>query len=103
MIPLPELSRRRRLLVLVICSSSLFIVGLDGTIVNIALQAIGRDLHASVAGLQWTVDGYALLLAGLLMLSGGASAHRRHARLAHLRDHLALTLAETIVVSAARA
>jgi len=41
-IPLPELSRRRRLLVLVICSSSLFIVGLDGTIVNIALPAIGR-------------------------------------------------------------
>jgi hypothetical protein len=59
-IPLPELSRRRRLLVLVICSSSLFIVGLDSTIVNIALPAIGRDLHASVAGLQWTVDGYAL-------------------------------------------
>jgi MFS family permease len=50
-ISLPELSRRRRLLVLVICSSSLFIVGLDGTIVNIALPAIGHDLHASVAGL----------------------------------------------------
>jgi len=31
--------------------------------VNIALPAIGRDLHASVAGLQWTVDGYALVLA----------------------------------------
>ena len=75
MIPLPELSRRRRLLVLVICSSSLFIVGLDSTIVNIALPAIGRDLHASVAGLQWTVDGYALVLASLLMLSG-ATANR---------------------------
>jgi EmrB/QacA subfamily drug resistance transporter len=72
-IPLPELSRRRRLLVLVICSSSLFIVGLDGTIVNIALPAIGRDLHASVAGLQWTVDGYALVLASLLMLSGATA------------------------------
>ncbi len=73
MIPLPELSRRRRLLVLVICSSSLFIVGLDSTIVNIALPAIGRDLHASVAGLQWTVDGYALVLASLLMLSGATA------------------------------
>jgi len=72
-IPLPELSRRRRLLVLVICSSSLFIVGLDSTIVNIALPAIGRDLHASVAGLQWTVDGYALVLASLLMLSGATA------------------------------
>ena len=73
MITLPELSRRRRLLVLVICSSSLFIVGLDSTIVNIALPAIGRDLHASVAGLQWTVDGYALVLASLLMLSGATA------------------------------
>ncbi|HET9968295.1 MAG TPA: MFS transporter [Streptosporangiaceae bacterium] len=73
MIALPELSRRRRLLVLVICSSSLFIVGLDSTIVNIALPSIGRDLHASVAGLQWTVDGYALVLASLLMLSGATA------------------------------
>ncbi|MGH3237473.1 MAG: MFS transporter [Streptosporangiaceae bacterium] len=73
MIPLPELSRRRRLLVLVICCSSLFIVGLDSTIVNIALPSIGRDLHASVAGLQWTVDGYALVLASLLMLSGATA------------------------------
>jgi EmrB/QacA subfamily drug resistance transporter len=72
-IPLPELSRRRRLLVLVVCSSSLFIVGLDSTIVNIALPAIGRDLHASVAGLQWTVDGYALVLASLLMLAGATA------------------------------
>jgi len=72
-IPLPELSRRRRLLVLVVCCSSLFIVGLDSTIVNIALPAIGRDLHASVAGLQWTVDGYALVLASLLMLSGATA------------------------------
>jgi EmrB/QacA subfamily drug resistance transporter len=72
-IPLPELSRQRRLLVLVICCSSLFIVGLDSTIVNIALPSIGRDLHASVAGLQWTVDGYAFVLASLLMLSGATA------------------------------
>src|ERR1700726_347475 len=72
-IPLPEPSRRRRLLVLVICSSSLFIVGLDSTIVNIALPSIGRDLHASVAGLQWTIDGYALVLASFLMLSGATA------------------------------
>jgi EmrB/QacA subfamily drug resistance transporter len=72
-IPLPELSRRRRLLVLVVCSSSLFIVGLDSTIVNIALPSIGRDLHASVAGLQWTVDGYALVLASFLMLAGATA------------------------------
>jgi EmrB/QacA subfamily drug resistance transporter len=72
-ISLPELSRRRRLLVLVICCSSLFIVGLDSTIVNVALPTIGRDLHASVAGLQWTIDGYVLVLASLLMLSGATA------------------------------
>ena len=72
-IPLPDLSRRRRVLVLVICCSSLFIVGLDSTIVNVALPAIGRDLHASVAGLQWIVDGYVLVLASLLMLSGATA------------------------------
>jgi len=69
----PELSRRRRTLVLVICCLSLFIVGLDTTIVNVALPSIGRDLRASVAGLQWTVDAYTLVLASLLMLSGATA------------------------------
>ncbi len=58
---------------LVICCSSLFVVGLDSTIVNVALPSIGRDLHASVAGLQWTIDGYALVLVSLLMLSGATA------------------------------
>src|SRR6202167_3916690 len=70
---MPELSHRRRLLVLVICCFSLFIVGLDSTIVNVALPSIGRNLHASVAGLQWTIDGYTLVLASLLMLSGATA------------------------------
>jgi EmrB/QacA subfamily drug resistance transporter len=61
------------MLVLVICCSSLFIVGLDSTVINVALPAIGRDLHASVAGLQWTIDGYVLVLASLLMLSGATA------------------------------
>jgi EmrB/QacA subfamily drug resistance transporter len=69
----PELSHRRRVLVLVICCFSLFIVGLDSTIVNVALPSIGRDLHASVAGLQWVIDGYTLVLASLLMLSGATA------------------------------
>jgi EmrB/QacA subfamily drug resistance transporter len=65
-----ELSRPRRRLVLAICCMSLLIVGLDSTIVNVALPSIGRELHASVSGLQWTVDAYTLVLASLLMLSG---------------------------------
>jgi len=68
-----ELSQRRRLLVLAICCMSLFIVGLDVTIVNVALPSIGRDLHAGVSGLQWTVDAYTLVLASLLMLSGSTA------------------------------
>ena len=64
--------RRRRLLVLAICSMSLLIVGLDATIVNVALPSIGRSFHSALSGLQWTVDAYTLVLASLLMLSGSA-------------------------------
>jgi len=66
----PELSRGRRLLVLAVCCSSLFIVGLDATIVNIALPSIQHDLHAPVSGLQWTVDAYTLVVASFLILAG---------------------------------
>ncbi len=68
--PGPEPSRKRRQLILAICCMSLLIVGLDNTIVNVALPSIGRELHTTVAGLQWTVDAYTLVLASLLMLSG---------------------------------
>ena len=67
---MPDLARRRRLLVLAICCSSLFIVGLDNTIVNLALPAIRRDLGSSLSGLQWVIDAYTVVLAGLLMLGG---------------------------------
>ncbi len=70
---MPELSRRRRVLILAICCMSLFIVGLDNTIVNVALPSIQRDLRASVSGLQWIVDAYALVTASFLMLSGSTA------------------------------
>jgi EmrB/QacA subfamily drug resistance transporter len=69
----PELSDRRRYFILAICCLSLFIVSLDNTIVNVALPSIQRDLHASVSGLQWTIDAYTLVLASLLMLSGSTA------------------------------
>lgn len=52
---------------------------LDATVVGIALPAIGRDFHASVASVQWVVDAYTLTLAGLLLLGGtlGDSYGRR--------------------------
>src|SRR5450755_2489150 len=43
---------------------------LDGTVVNVALPTIGRSLHTSLGGLQWTVTAYTLTLAGLILLGG---------------------------------
>jgi EmrB/QacA subfamily drug resistance transporter len=61
-------SRARGVLTTTIIGSGMAM--LDGTIVNVALPRIGRDLHASVAGLQWIVDGYLLSLAGLVLIAG---------------------------------
>jgi EmrB/QacA subfamily drug resistance transporter len=58
---------------LAVCCTSLLIAGLDVTAVNVALPDIGRDLNASVSGLQWTIDGYTLAVAGLLMLAGSSA------------------------------
>jgi EmrB/QacA subfamily drug resistance transporter len=69
--PVPD--RRQRLVILVICSMSLLIVGLDSTIVNIALPSIHRSFHSAFSGLQWTIDAYTLVLASLLMLSGSTA------------------------------
>jgi EmrB/QacA subfamily drug resistance transporter len=69
--PVPD--RRHRVLILCICSMSLLIVGLDITIVNVALPAIHRSLHASLSGLQWTIDAYTLVLASLLMVAGSTA------------------------------
>ncbi|MFF2039099.1 MFS transporter [Kitasatospora sp. NPDC058170] len=65
--------RRRRLLILAICCLSLFIVGLDNTVVNVALPAIQKDLDAPASGLQWIIDAYTLVLASLLMLFGSVA------------------------------
>ncbi|MFF3454076.1 MFS transporter [Streptomyces sp. NPDC002730] len=70
---MPELTHRRRLLVLAICAMSLLIVSLDNTILNVALPSIQKEFHASVAGMQWTIDAYTLVLASLLMLSGSTA------------------------------
>jgi EmrB/QacA subfamily drug resistance transporter len=64
------LSRDRRIGILLISCMSLLIVGLDITAVNVALPSIAGDLHAGVAGLQWTVSAYTVVMASLLMFSG---------------------------------
>lgn len=70
---MPELSPRRRVLVLAICCMSLLIVSLDTTALNVSLPAMQRDLGASTSGLQWTIDAYTLVLASLLMLAGSTA------------------------------
>src|SRR5438067_13062419 len=52
---------------------SLLIVGLDTTIVNVALPAIHSSFHASMSSLQWTIDAYTLVLASFLMLAGSTA------------------------------
>ena len=46
---------------------------LESTVVNVALPAIGRDLGAGVAGLQWTLNAYVLTLAALILAAGSLS------------------------------
>ena len=60
-------------LILAICCLSVLILSMDVTIVNVALPAIERDLHARLAGLQWILDAYTLVVASFLMLSGSIS------------------------------
>ncbi len=67
---MPNSGHVRRELVLAICCMSMLIVGLDVTILNVALPSIQKDFGASVSGAQWTIDAYTLVIACLLMLSG---------------------------------
>jgi MFS family permease len=68
-----ELSPRRKSLVLAVCCVSIVVVVMDISIVNVVLPEMGRDLHASESGLQWTVDAYTLVLAGFLVLAGSTA------------------------------
>jgi EmrB/QacA subfamily drug resistance transporter len=89
----------RRRLILAICCSSLFIVGMDNTIVNIALPSLQDDLGASLSGLQWTIDAYTLVLASLLVLAG--STADRIGRRKVFQTGLALFTAGSLLCSVA--
>ncbi len=49
---------------------SLMVIGVDNTILNVALPTLVRDLHATTSQLQWIVDAYTLVFAGLLLSAG---------------------------------
>jgi EmrB/QacA subfamily drug resistance transporter len=69
-----EQGARRGLVLVVVCVSAL-IVNVDNTILNVALPTLVRDLHATSSELQWIVDSYAMVFAGLLLV-GGSLADR---------------------------
>src|SRR5256714_10882215 len=62
-----------------VCATT-FMLLVDITIVNVALPSVQRELHASLTGLQWVVDAYAVSLAALI-LTAGALADRFGRRL----------------------
>jgi EmrB/QacA subfamily drug resistance transporter len=68
---------------------------LDGTVVNVALPDIGRDLNASTASLQWILNGYLLTLASLILL-GGSLGDRYGRRLVFVLGTGLFTLASLL-------
>ncbi|MFD7459268.1 MFS transporter [Streptomyces sp. NPDC059868] len=68
-------SERRSLAPLLAVCAGYFMVILDVTVINVAVPVIGRELSASLTGIQWITDGYTLVFAGFL-LTGGALGDR---------------------------
>ncbi|MCU1426618.1 MAG: drug resistance transporter, EmrB/QacA subfamily [Actinomycetia bacterium] len=68
-VPQPAVQDRRGAALATICLS-IFVISVDGTIVNVALPTLARQLHASNSQLQWIADAYTLVFAGLLLAAG---------------------------------
>jgi EmrB/QacA subfamily drug resistance transporter len=71
----PEVAHRRRWFTLLVLCLSLIVIGLDNTILNVALPTLGKSvrlggLAATESQLQWIVDGYTIIFAGLLLTAG---------------------------------
>jgi len=62
-------STHRWAVLAVVCVSAL-IINVDNTILNVALPTLVKDLHATSSALQWIVDSYAMVFAGLLLVGG---------------------------------
>lgn len=66
--PAPLTPQERWTLAVTVLGSSMAF--LDGTVVNVALSAVQRDLHATAGGATWVVNAYALMLAALILVGG---------------------------------
>jgi EmrB/QacA subfamily drug resistance transporter len=84
----------RRWTLVAVCTTT-FMLLLDITVVNVALPNIQRDLNASLTGLQWVVDAYALTLAALI-LTAGALADRYGRRLLFMIGVVVFTLSSLV-------
>jgi len=72
----PEKVHARRWWVLFALCLSLVVIGMDNTILNVALPTLVRDLHASSSELQWIVDSYTIVYASLLLTAGSLGDRR---------------------------
>ena len=61
---------RRRWLTLGVLSAALLLIALDVTVLNVAIPTLQRELNASASALQWIVNAYILVFAGLLLTAG---------------------------------
>ena len=64
----PSAASKRWILIASILGSAAVFV--EGTVVSVALPALGRDLRLGVSGLQWVMNGYLLTLSALMLLGG---------------------------------
>jgi MFS family permease len=88
---------RRRWSILVVLNLSVFLVVVDNTIVNVALPTLSSELSASTSDLQWIVDAYSLVFAGLLLAFG--SLGDRFGRKGALQLGLALFAGFSVVAA----
>src|SRR5258706_7155291 len=65
-------TRRGKLTLALLCVVA-FLDFVDGSIVNVALPSVRRDLHFSVQSLQWVISGYLLTYGGFMLLGGRAA------------------------------
>ena len=76
----PSVVHRNRWKILAVLSLSLVIIGLDNTVMNVALPSIQEELGVSGSTLQWIVDAYMLVFAGLLLAAGNLGDRRGRKR-----------------------
>src|ERR1700710_273183 len=95
---LPAFRDRPTAALIAICVS-VFVISVDATIVNVALPTLSRELDADTAQLQWIVDAYTLVMAGLLLSAGSLSD--RYGRRGWLSGGLAVFAAPSVFAAQA--